>query len=162
MDEDEFRNTYHAINSRRCIFEKAINSRVCNCSKSHRFNLADREGVICTSESARDLCTKFSLEVRKRARFALRISNVGDQLPHATEIKLQIGGLQGLQSQMNHKKLNNQAVEDIARQIFLPAAIQSEPFHSAQTGFYTIHWMPNNPPCDYRTSVLTDYLRGKH
>ncbi len=114
MDEDEFRATYHAVNTRRCIFEKAINSRVCNCSQSHRFNLADREGVSCTSESAKKLCADYLYEVRSRARFVLRINNIEDSLPHGSEIKLQNGGLLGLQSNLIERKKNEQTVDDIA------------------------------------------------
>ncbi len=45
MDEKHYKETYSNINPNRCVFEKSINSRICNCNKSQRFNLADREGV---------------------------------------------------------------------------------------------------------------------
>ena len=47
MEEDEYRSRYAEINEHRCVFEKAINARRCNCSKSRRFMLAGREGVAC-------------------------------------------------------------------------------------------------------------------
>ena len=72
MDENEFRHTYNSINPQRCVFEKAINSRICNCNKSKRFNLADREGVACTHANSLERCTKFLIQIRTNAKFAIK------------------------------------------------------------------------------------------
>lgn len=97
MDEDEYRATYHELNKRRCVFEKAINSRVCDCLKARRFNLADREGIACRSTLGQSRCTELIGKLRVSARFALRISRVDGPLPHSSEIKIQNGGLLGIQ-----------------------------------------------------------------
>ena len=110
MDELHYRSTYSDINPQRCVFEKAINSRVCNCSKSQRFNLADREGVACQSKYALQRCEKLIKHLHENARFALQRLDV-DRLGHAQEIKIQNGGLLGLQIQLYVKKSEN--VEDI-------------------------------------------------
>ena len=110
MDEFHYRSTYSDINPQRCVFEKAINSRVCNCSKSQRFNLADREGVACVSTDALQRCEKLIQQLHTNARFALQRLNV-DRLGHAQEIKIQNGGLLGLQEQLKEAKSNN--IEDI-------------------------------------------------
>lgn len=96
MEEDEFRATYRQINTRRCVFEKAINSRVCSCEKARRFHLADREGVSCESEHGHDLCEALLNRMRENARFALRTPKVDGPLPHSREIRVQNGGLFGL------------------------------------------------------------------
>ena len=99
MDEQQYKNTYSRINPQRCVFEKAINSRVCNCGKARRFNLADREGVACTSTNGLQRCSRLISLLRENARFTLRRLDV-EVLGHAQEIKVQNGGLLGLQSQL--------------------------------------------------------------
>ncbi len=97
MEEDQYRATYEEINPRRCVFEKAVNSRVCNCSRAHRFHLADREGVACGFETARVLCQRCLEGLRRNARFALGLIQADSPLPHGAEIRVQNGGLLGLQ-----------------------------------------------------------------
>ena len=96
MDETEYRSAYQQINPVRCVFEKAINSRNCNCSKSTRFNLADREGVSCNDAKAQQTCTLLLDSLRANARFVFSLSNIDSQLPHNAEIKTQVGGIRGV------------------------------------------------------------------
>jgi len=110
MDEKHYKNTYNDINPNRCVFEKAINSRICNCNKSQRFNLADREGVACTSKSCLARCSQLIEHLRNNARFALQRLNVSE-LGHAQEIKIQNGGLLGIQYQLLDEE--NSKVDDI-------------------------------------------------
>ncbi len=111
MDEQLYKDTYKNINPHRCVFEKAINSRVCNCYKSQRFNLADREGVACNSATALDRCETFISLLRENARFALQQVETSQKLPHAQEIKIQNGGLIGLQSHIS--ELKTETIENI-------------------------------------------------
>lgn len=98
MDEEQYRATYHVVNERRCVFEKALNSRVCACECAQRFNLADREGVACRALAAQAQCQSLLDKFRETARFALHLKQVTGPLPHASEIKVQNGGLLGLQT----------------------------------------------------------------
>ena len=111
MDEKEYKYTYQSINPQRCVFEKAINSRVCNCNKSQRFNLADREGVACTHSMSLQRCNEFLKQLRDKARFALKRLEVEQPLAHKEEIKIQNGGLIGLQAQL--KTETESTVENI-------------------------------------------------
>lgn len=111
MDEQQYKSTYQNINPHRCVFEKAINSRVCNCCKARRFNLADREGVACNSKNGLNRCTQLICLLREKARFALQRKEVDQVLGHAQEIKIQNGGLLGLQSQI--QGADPEKVEDI-------------------------------------------------
>ena len=96
MDEIEYHSTYKNINPIRCVFEKAINSRVCNCSQSSRFNLADREGVSCNSNTAQESCAEILQALRENARFVLQQKSIDGQLPHNAEIRIQNGAVKGL------------------------------------------------------------------
>ncbi len=97
VEENEYRSAYHAVNRRRCAFEKAILSHRCACVCSTRFYLADREGISCDSQRFHQRCSRFIALLRENSRFALRITAVEGELPHAKEIKVQNGGLLGLQ-----------------------------------------------------------------
>lgn len=102
MEEGEYRDTYHDFNQRRCLFEKSILSRKTMCENAHRFCLADREGVACQEQSAHAQCTLLLTQLRNNARFALKQTNLDEPLPHAKEIKVQTGGLLGLNSILNN------------------------------------------------------------
>ncbi len=97
MDEEQYRTMYCSLNEQQCVFEKTINARRGNCSCSLRFNLADREGVACNSEESYEHCLALLQQLRENASFALHLTHINNQLPHANEIKLQAGGLSGLQ-----------------------------------------------------------------
>ncbi len=113
VEEDQYRNTYKSVNERRCVFEKAILSRRCACMCSTRFYLADREGVACDAAPAHKRCSHLIELLRENARFALKVTAVEGELPHAKEIKVQTGGLLGLQHLLR-PDLNAENVVDIA------------------------------------------------
>jgi hypothetical protein len=113
MDEQEFRSTYHAINGLRCVFEKSILSRRSQCSHCTRFHLADREGAACDSSPARQRCLDLLTRLREKAIFALRITHIDGELPHAKEIRVQTGGLLGLQRALA-PDTNRDTVDDIS------------------------------------------------
>jgi len=112
MNELEYREAYHSVNERRCVFEKTINSRRCSCEKSCRFHLADREGIACKSATANVLCGELLNQMRSNARFALHMTSADEPLPHAREIKVQTGGLLGLQSLLHPEKSAADSVEN--------------------------------------------------
>jgi hypothetical protein len=113
VDENEYRSTYHAVVRRRCVFEKAILSHRCACVCSTRLYLADREGASCDSARAHQRCTRFIVLLRENARFALAIRALTLELPHAKEIKVQNGGLLGLQRVLR-PDLGTEKVGDVA------------------------------------------------
>ncbi|HID49666.1 MAG TPA: hypothetical protein EYP40_08690 [Chromatiales bacterium] len=113
MDETEYRNTYRRFNQRRCVFEKAINARRCTCSLARRFNLADREGVACSDAAGNQRCDTLLGLLRRNASFALQMTRVPGPLPHAKEMKVQVGGLLGLQRLLRPARAGSENVEDI-------------------------------------------------
>jgi hypothetical protein len=113
MDEDQFRAVYHEINSSRCVFEKALNNRRCDCSRKARFLLATREGVGCRSESSLANCTEFLDTLRAKSRFALRETFIDGPLPHNKELKVQAGGTLALQLHLYPALAGEKSVQDI-------------------------------------------------
>jgi hypothetical protein len=113
VEEDQYRKTYRNLNERRCVFEKAILSRRCDCMCATRFYLADREGVACDASQAHQRCEQLIRLLRENAKFALKVTAIEGELPHAKEIKVQNGGLLGLQHLLR-PDLNAENVIDVA------------------------------------------------
>ena len=113
VEEDAYRSTYHEVNRRRCAFEKVVLTHRCSCTCSTRFYLADREGISCDSGTSHGSCIRFLELLHENARFALRITTRETELPHAKEIKVQNGGLLGLQRVLR-PDLASDTVSDIA------------------------------------------------
>lgn len=113
MEENQYRDTYRSINPLRCVFEKSIKSRRCHCSLSHRFCLADREGVSCSVDLAQKRCQSLLASLRNNAIFALRLTRIDGALPHGKEIKIQNGGLLGLQLLLDPAHKSGADITDI-------------------------------------------------
>lgn len=101
MDEDKYRETYRTVNPLQCPFEKTLNSRRCVCSKMERIHLADRECVGCLDKQAWQNCLDFLHLLRPSAKFALKMTEVEEPLPHGKEIKVQSGSIFGLKELFN-------------------------------------------------------------
>ncbi len=98
VDETEYRSTYKDINATRCVFEKALMTRQCLCSRARNFRLAEREGFACNHQAAQQRCATLLGLLRRNARFALGITSAEGPLPHNKEIRVQVGGLRGLKA----------------------------------------------------------------
>ena len=98
MDEDIYRSTYNKLNPNRCIFEKAITNRRCDCQLKRKFVIATRECVACQSEIAMKRCTRVLDAMRNNARFSLKVVTINGPMPHNKEIQVQAGGMLALQN----------------------------------------------------------------
>jgi hypothetical protein len=103
MNEDEYRSTYHQVNHQRCVFEKMILLHYGHCEHSQKLLLAEREAMSCQSEPAQKQCQLLLNSIRQNARFSLQITQANEPLPHSKELKVQAGGLYGLQQYLEYK-----------------------------------------------------------
>jgi len=103
MDEDQYRSAYKEMNPTRCYFEKLLLLRYGNCEQAKKLFLAEREAFACNSEDAQQQCLQLLERLRTNARFSLQITQAEGPLPHAKEIKVQVGGLFGLQQLLDNK-----------------------------------------------------------
>lgn len=97
MEEDEYKSTYKQLADVRCVFEKALTNNQARCSYSRHFWLADREGYACKREESSAKCAELLQNLRDNSRFSLKLKSVGNMLPHNMDIRVQAGGLLGLQ-----------------------------------------------------------------
>ena len=80
-----------------CVFSKALLARSAVCECSERRSVGERESVECNSAVAHTNCGTLAALLHERARFALRLPSPGHVMVHAQALRLQCGGLIGLQ-----------------------------------------------------------------
>lgn len=96
MDEAAYRRTRAQANSLPCVFQGALQARGATCELMAQRSLAEREVLACTRPTAHINCETLLNLFHERATFPLRLQP-GVPLTHATELRLQNGGLLGLQ-----------------------------------------------------------------
>jgi hypothetical protein len=80
-----------------CVFGKALLARAAQCELARRRAMAERDLIECSSPEARMDCQTLAQLTRERARFVLKLPRSGAPVLHAQAMRLQCGGLQGLQ-----------------------------------------------------------------
>ena len=101
MDETAFRQRLAELRERSCPFAKSILTRCAACSNSMKRNIAEREIVTCASADAHVRCMALKDLLRHNFAFALGKLHVEEPLPHAQEMRIQCGGIKGLQVMIN-------------------------------------------------------------
>lgn len=96
MDQEAFRQ-WHDVNPCTCPYGHGILTNRCHCTLAKRLCIGEREAIECQSPEALSLCQNFLDTLRDKARFALKRQSEHSPLPHITKLRLQIGGLYGLQ-----------------------------------------------------------------
>jgi len=104
MEENEYRDTYQGYNTLPCVFERGILVRCIHCEQAQRLYIAEREAVACRSSAAHVDCETLIGLLRKNARFVLRQARVDQPLAHAKEVRVQCGGIQGLEQVLNKEQ----------------------------------------------------------
>lgn len=113
MDQDAFRQTYREVNEVYCAFEKSVLTNACRCPQAERFCIAEREGVHCRSDSSQSRCLRWLELLREQARFALRTEEDRKLLPHGKAIRLQVGGMRGIQAALSGESRPADGIDDI-------------------------------------------------
>lgn len=101
MEESEYKSTYNALASVRCVFEKTLTNHRARCRLAKHFCLADREGYSCEDSTASLSCNKLLQILRKKSVFVLKLRDVDGPLPHNMELRVQVGGITGLAKQLD-------------------------------------------------------------
>jgi hypothetical protein len=130
VDEEAFRKELHSTDLQSCPFGKAILARCCACSLSGKRAIAERETVICTRAPAREQCVELYGLLRGNSFFALRLVHADEPLTHAQNMKIQCGGLHGLQLVQDESEEVSDvaALVEAARRKF--GALEELPFSS--------------------------------
>jgi len=113
MDEDYYRSTISDIVTQECAFERSLLARHCDCSQSHRFNLAEREGIRCEAGLRQNNCVRLRDFLRDSVNFTFHIKDSNEKLPYAKQIKMQAGGLLSLQKLVSDVSSDTLKVADV-------------------------------------------------
>lgn len=97
MDEAAYRQKFAEVVARPCVFEKALLARCVACSCEQRIQIAEREAVTCREAESHFRCHGLHERLRRGFSFALGTTHDDTVLPHAQEMRVQCGGLKGLQ-----------------------------------------------------------------
>lgn len=98
MDEAAYRQKFSLLIERPCSFEKAILSGCVSCPVVLRVQIAEREALACKEPASHVRCSELHDLLRKSFAFALGNTHPDSVLSHAQELRIQCGGLSGLQS----------------------------------------------------------------
>jgi hypothetical protein len=96
MDEAAYRRKREQANNLPCVFQGTLLARGASCELVAKRSLAERDVLACTRPTAHINCETLLNLFHERATFPLRL-HPGAPLTHATELRLQSGGLLGLQ-----------------------------------------------------------------
>ncbi len=72
-------------------------STQCSCEHSTRYLIAEREYAGCASIIAHANCDFLLEAFKENSRFALKLTSTSENIPHGKQMRIQIGGLLGLQ-----------------------------------------------------------------
>ena len=96
MDEAAFRHARAQTNRLPCVFQGALQARGATCELMAQRSLAEREMLACTQPTAHTNCETLLNLFHERATFPLHLQP-GVPMTHAVQLRLQCGGLLGLQ-----------------------------------------------------------------
>lgn len=97
VNETAYKSVRGEINRLPCVFEKTLLARHAVCGLAANRAIGEREVIACTSPLARAECGQLSGLLREKSAFTLKLANTQRILTHAAAMKIQCGGLQGLQ-----------------------------------------------------------------
>jgi hypothetical protein len=110
MDETAYRQKVSTTIQNSCPFEKTILASCAACSKTEKRNIAEREIITCNNAEALERCIALRDLLRQNFTFALGKLHINGPLPHAQEMRMQCGGLRGLQFSLDA----NDQVQDVS------------------------------------------------
>ena len=96
MDESAFREMLSGV-AAPCPFEKSVLRGCAACAQAEKIQIAERELVKCRAMASHARCNELYSHLRRSFSFALGTLRVDTPLPHAQEMRVQCGGLKGLQ-----------------------------------------------------------------
>lgn len=105
VDEAAFRRAKGEINRMPCAFERALLARHAVCELAASDQIAERESIACTQSVAHEACASMAELLREKSAFALGLTGTRRILPHATMMKIQCGGLDGLKALLDSAAL---------------------------------------------------------
>jgi len=83
------------------------------CENARRLYLGERADIGCNLDTARTNCLFLLEALKQNAQFALKLRRPSGRLPHGKLMKLQCGGLLGLQRLVAPERVHHATVDNI-------------------------------------------------
>jgi len=99
-----------------CVFSKALLARSAVCERAERRSVGERDLIECTAPVAHVNCSTLAALLHERSRFALRLPSPGHPIVHAQALRLQCGGLGGLQQALGAEQADVHRMVGLAQQ----------------------------------------------
>jgi len=96
-----------------CPFARAILSNGFGCENATRLFIGEGADIGCTSDTARTNCLFLLETLKQNAQFALKLRSPDARLPHGKLMKLQCGGLLGLQAALSPERARQPTLANI-------------------------------------------------
>lgn len=97
VDEAAYRQLREQTAALPCVFRGALQARQAECELATKKSLAEREELLCAQAPAHINCEMLERLFHERATFPLHL-HPGQPVTHAMALRLQCGGLRGLQA----------------------------------------------------------------
>jgi len=138
MDESVYRQVVSTNIAGPCSFERSILTRCVACRLAYRHNVAEREIVACKDAASRDRCIALHDTLRRSFMFALHRREGDGPLTHAQEMRVQCGGLTGLQFVLDGAAEVGDVCDLVARSVQAYSDIDGFPYSQI------VHWATAN------------------
>jgi hypothetical protein len=133
VHKDAHHTIDHELDERICAYEQCILTNCAACSLARKRCIAEREEVHCASDEALSACIQVLEVLRHQARFALHATDERAALPHAKVMRIQVGGLRGIQAALAPDEPVPGRIADIRRTVRAALAqfgdLSRLPFH---------------------------------
>ena len=113
MEEDQYRELLHVVRDTPCIFQRAILTGRIACHSAQRTHIAEREQVQCNNALIRLQCEAWLGVLRSKSAFTLHVQDVDEPLPFAKMMRLQLGGLEGLNACLQEKGRSQESIDQM-------------------------------------------------
>lgn len=100
VDEAAYQQVREQTAGLPCVFRGALQARQAECELAQKKSLAEREELLCSQAPAHINCETLERLFHERATFPLRLHPAAP-LTHAMALRLQCGGLRGLQAALH-------------------------------------------------------------
>ncbi len=97
----------------KCPFNQTLRSEVFGCAHAAAITRRDGPDVCCTSQPAQERCSALFEEMKRSALPAFGVADDPQQMPYSVVVKVQFGGLLGLQRHLGMVSPEPAQVENI-------------------------------------------------
>ena len=102
-----------------CFFAKALLNGQFRCKSAESFHIAERHGIQCSDEENHQQCETLANLLHEQSRFALGVTQLPQQATNNMELRVQCGGILGIQRSLSAEAEASSDIPTLIRQAIL-------------------------------------------